>query len=152
MTRAAGVLLTTLLLAATAAAKCISIEEAAQKVGANVCVTGKVLKVARSSGGSFFLDFCENYKACPFTVVVFPSNLKDVGDVRELEGKTIEIAGKVQLWRGRAEIVLRDSRQLKGEAARIPPIPKDYDVQKKGRFSPTAPHPSKDSTKKENEE
>jgi DNA/RNA endonuclease YhcR with UshA esterase domain len=127
------------LLAGMAAAKCIPIEDTPQKIGANVCVTGKVVKVARSSGGSFFLDFCDDYKKCPFTVVVFPSSLRDVGDVRELEGKTIEISGKIQDWRGRAEIILRDSRQLKGEAAKIPPIPKDYDVQKKGRFSATAP-------------
>lgn len=124
-----------LLCSTLAAAKCIPIEEAPNKIGDTVCVAGKVLKVAHSRGGSFFLDFCEDYKKCPFTVVVFPSSLKDVGDVRQLEGKDIEIHGKLQEWRGRAEIILRDVRQLKGEAAKIPPIPKDYDVTKKGKFS-----------------
>ncbi len=127
--------ITILLCSMLAAAKCIGIEEAPQKIGDTVCVAGKVLKVAQSRGGSFFLDFCEDYKKCPFTVVVFPSSLKNVGDVRQLEGKDIEIHGKIQEWRGRAEIILRDVRQLKGEAAKIPPIPKEYDVEKKRRFA-----------------
>lgn len=135
MSNASLITVAVLLCSTFAAAKCIPIEETPQKIGDTVCVAGKVLKVAQSRGGSFFLDFCEDYKKCPFTVVVFPSSLKDVGDVRQLEGKDIEIHGKIQEWRGRAEIVLRDVRQLKGEAAKIPPIPKDYDVTRKGRFS-----------------
>ncbi len=125
-----------LLCSTLAAAACIPIEEAPKKLGDTVCVAGKVLKVDQSRGGTFFLNFCEDYRKCPFTVVVFPSNLKNVGDVRQLAGKDIEIHGKIQEWRGRAEIILRDVRQLKGEAAKIPPIPKEYDVEKKGRFSP----------------
>ncbi len=104
--------------------------------------------MAQSKGGAFFLNFCENYRDCPFTVVVFPSNLKNVGDVRALEGKTIEVFGKITRWRGHAEMVLRDARQLKGEAAKIPPLPKEYDVERKGKFSSTAPKTNKDERPK----
>jgi DNA/RNA endonuclease YhcR with UshA esterase domain len=124
-----------LVMSALGAAKCLPFAEAPQHLGETTCVAGKVLKVNESRGGSLFLDFCEDYKTCPFTVVVFPSALKDVGDVRQLAGKDIEIHGKIQEWRGRAEIILRDARQLKGEAAKIPPLPKDYDVQKRGNYS-----------------
>jgi DNA/RNA endonuclease YhcR with UshA esterase domain len=127
-----------------AAAKCIPHTEADNRIGDQACVTGKVVKVAQSSSGTFFLNFCEKYRDCPFTVVVFPSSLKDVGDVRALEGKTIEIFGKITSWRGHAEIVLKDARQLKGEAAKLPPVPKEYDVERKGKFSSTAPKPNKD--------
>jgi hypothetical protein len=123
----------------TAAAKCLAMEEAAKRVGDQACVTGKVVKVAESKGGTFFLNFCEKYRECPFTVLVFPSDLKNVGDVRQLEGKTIEVFGRIQSWRGHGEIVLRDARQLKGEAAKIPPVPKEYDAERKGKFSPKAP-------------
>jgi hypothetical protein len=44
--------------------------------------------------------------ACPFTVVVFPSGLKDVGDVRRLAGRSIEIRADLKLYDGRAEIIL----------------------------------------------
>lgn len=122
-------------IAAASAAGCIPVEEAPHKIGAVTCVRGKVIKVGESRGGSLFLNFCEDYRKCPFTVVVFPSRLRDVGDVRQLEGKEIEIHGRIQEWRGRAEIILRDARQLKGENAKLPPIPKTYDVERKGQFS-----------------
>jgi DNA/RNA endonuclease YhcR with UshA esterase domain len=139
-------LLSTALWSSTAAAKCIPYTGADNRIGDQACVTGKVVKVAESKSGTFFLNFCEKYQGCPFTVVVFPSNLKDVGDVRALEGKTIEIFGKITSWRGHAEIVLKDARQLKGEAAKLPPVPKEYDVERKGKFSPKAPSSSKDKT------
>jgi DNA/RNA endonuclease YhcR with UshA esterase domain len=139
-------LLSTALWPGAAAAKCIPYTEADNLIGDQVCVTGTVVKVVQSNSGTFFLNFCEKYRDCPFTVVVFPSNLKDVGDVRVLEGKTIEIFGKITSWRGHAEIVLKDTRQLKGESAKLPPVPKEYDVERKGKFSPKAPSSSKDKT------
>ncbi len=133
-----------LLAAGTAAAACIPFEEAPKRVGDTVCVTGKVLKVAQSQGGTTFLDFCEDYRRCPFTVVIFASNLRDVGDVRQLQGTVIQIHGRIQMYGPRAEIILKNSRQLKGEAAKIPPLPKTYDVEKRGGFSAgEAPHKGK---------
>ncbi len=133
-----------LLAAAAARAACIPFEEAPKRVGDTLCVTGKVLKVAQSQAGTTFLDFCEDYRRCPFTVVIFASNLRDVGDVRQLEGKVIQIHGRIQMYGPRAEIILKNSRQLKGEAAKIPPLPKTYDVEKRGGFSAgEAPHKGK---------
>jgi hypothetical protein len=128
------------------AGDCISIEQAAKQVGSNACVTGKVLKVGRSKSGTTFLDFCEDVKACPFVVVIFARDLRDVGDVKQLEGKTIEVGGKIEEYNGRAEIILKDVKQLRGEAASIPALPKNYDVEKHGNFSATSSLPS--STKK----
>jgi len=88
--RMTKVVLLTLVLGGVAAAACIPIEEAPKAIGDTTCVTGKVLKVAESRSGSFFLDFCENYRQCPFTVYVPAKNLRDVGDVRQLEGQVIE--------------------------------------------------------------
>jgi len=127
-------------------AKCVPYTEANKRIGEQTCVTGRVVNVGQSKSGTQFLNFCEQYQGCPFTVVVFPSVLKDVGDVRALEGKTIEIFGKITSWRGHAEIVLKDSRQLKGASAKLPPLPKEYDVERKGKFSSTAPKRSKEKT------
>lgn len=124
-----------LLVSAAAVGECIPFAEAPQHLGETRCVAGKVVNIGESKSGSLYLNFCENYKKCAFSVVVFPANLKDVGDVRQLKEKDIEIHGKITQWRGRTEMVLRDVKQLKGEAAKIPPVPKDYDVEKKGRFS-----------------
>src|SRR6476646_1623732 len=84
------VLLIFLLAPASArAANCLRIHEAAQHIGEAKCVTGKVVRIKVGAKGVHFLDFCEDAMACPFTVVVFASDLKDVGDVRRLVGRTI---------------------------------------------------------------
>jgi|tagenome__1003787_1003787.scaffolds.fasta_scaffold20539655_2 hypothetical protein len=125
-----------LLLTPAAITQCLSIQEAPKNIGKKTCVTGKVLKVQQSQNGAFFLDFCEDYTQCPFTVVVLPLDLQDVGDVRLLQGKEIQIHGKIKDWKGRAEIVLKDVGQLHGaDSTKLPPIPKTYDADRRGNFS-----------------
>src|SRR4051794_23374183 len=61
---------------ALGADKCIPFTDAPKKIDENVCVTGKVEKVSSSArSGTAFLNFCENYKKCAFSVVVFPRDL-----------------------------------------------------------------------------
>jgi hypothetical protein len=131
---------------AHAATDCLPIERASQHVGETKCVTGKVHRVAIGSKGVHFLDFCEDQMACPFTVVVFPYNLKDVGDVRRLEGRNIEIHGAVKLYDGKAEIILNRISQIAGGAAMIPALPKNYDVEKQGHYSAGRMRPTKKPT------
>ncbi len=118
-----------------AASDCLPIREAGKHVGEIKCVTGKVLRVKVGAKGVHFVDFCEDQMACPFTVVVFPHDLKDVGDVRRLAGQMIEIRGPVKLYDGRAEIILNRVSQLTGGSTLIPPLPKNYDVEKQGHYS-----------------
>jgi hypothetical protein len=117
------------------ASDCIPLNQAAQHVGETKCVVGKVLRVKVGPRGVHFLDFCEDQMACPFTVVVFSHDLKDVGDVRRLTGRMIEVRGPVKLYDGRAEIILSRVSQISGGATLIPPLPKDYDVEKRGHYS-----------------
>jgi DNA/RNA endonuclease YhcR with UshA esterase domain len=119
-----------------AAAECIPVADAHQHIGAIQCVSGTVFRVKEGNGGVTFLDFCEEFRSCPFTVVVFGRDLKQVGDVRQLKGRKIEIKGTIQDYDGRAEIILRRPEQLGKDAAYLPPLPKDYDVEKHGKYSP----------------
>lgn len=101
------------------------------------------MRVQAGGRGVQYLDFCEDYRLCPFSVVVFSYDLKNVGDVRQLSGKVIEIRGEVKEYDDRAEIVLENRKQLSGEAASIPSLPKNFDVEQAGHFSPgtfSAPH------------
>ena len=125
------------------ASDCIPIHEAGGHVGETKCVTGKVVRVKIGSKGVHFLDFCEDQIACPFTVVVFGHDLKDVGDVRRLAGRTIEIRGPVKMYDGRPEIILSRIAQITNGAAMIPPLPKNYDVENRGHFSAGRLHPTK---------
>src|ERR1700758_1283897 len=130
------------------ASDCIPIQEVSHHVGETRCVAGKVLKIRIGNKGVHFLDFCEDQLACPFTVVVFQSGLKDVGDVRRLAGRTIEIRGTVKLYDGRPEIILDHISQITGGAAMIPPLPKNYDVENRGHYSAGRLYPSRKPAKK----
>jgi len=110
---------------------CVSFVEASKHVGTSACVSGTVQHVEDGRKGTKILNFCKEPKACPFTVVVFPADLKKMGDVAQLEGRQIEIKGTIQDYDGRAEIVLRRSQQL-GEGAFLlfPTVPTGYDVER----------------------
>src|SRR5215467_2533088 len=86
------------------AGDCVPYTEAGKHIGEHRCVSGQVHNVKTGARGTIFFDYCEDYRVCPFTVVVFPGDLKHVGDVRELTGKMVQIRGEVQEYDGRAEI------------------------------------------------
>jgi len=129
------------------AADCIPIHETGQHIGQVKCVTGKVIRVKVGEKGVHFLDFCEDSVACPFTVVVFAHDLKDVGDVRRLAGRTIEVRGIVKVYDGRPEIILSRISQIEGGAAMIPPLPRNYDVENRGHYSAGRLRPTKKPAK-----
>lgn len=137
------VVLALLLSTGAVASDCLPIADAKQYVGETKCVTGRVVRVKVGAKGVHFVDFCEDQMACPFTVVVFPHDLKDVGDVRRLAGHVIEIRGPVKLYDGRAEIILNRVSQVSGGSTLIPPMPKNYDVEKQGHYSAGRLHPPK---------
>jgi len=138
-----AVFLALVLPAAASASDCLPIGEAARHVGENRCITGKVVRVKAGVRGTHFIDFCQDQLSCPFTVVVFRGDLKDVGDVRRLAGQVIEIHGPVKLYNGRAEIILRNVKQLTAGSILIPPMPKNYDVEKQGHYSAGRMRPPK---------
>jgi len=124
------------------AANCVPFAEAHHHLGKTQCITGRVVHAKEGNSGVTFLDFCENYETCPFVVVVFPGDLRKLGDVHQLKGRTIEIQGTVEEYDGRAEIILRHSQQLGDSASLLPPLskdgavapslPADYDVERRG--------------------
>lgn len=138
-----GVLAVCCLSVSSAASDCVSIGEAGQHVGETKCVTGRVTRVKVGSRGTHYLNFCEDQMACPFSVVIFSHDLKDVGDVRRLAGHTIEIHGLVKLYDGRPEIVLNRASQISGGTGMLPPLPKNYDVENRGHYSAGRLRPSK---------
>jgi len=116
-------------------AECIPFDQARKHIGESECVTGRVVRVARGSKGTHYLDFCEDYRLCPFSVAIFSHDLKNIGDVRGLTGKTIQIRGEVKEYDDRAEIILESKKQLSGEFALLPPLPRSFDVEQRGHFS-----------------
>ncbi len=137
-------------------AECIPFDQARNHLDETQCVTGKVIRVQEGDEGVRYLDFCEDYRLCTFTVVVFPHDLKKIGDVRQLAGKVVEIRGEIKDYDDRAEIVLESSKQLSNGLLRLSPLsqplPRSFDVEQRGHFSPgSARRPRRRSTRKKKE-
>jgi len=118
--------------------ECIPFEKAKDHVGEAVCVTGKIVNVGHSKS-TWYLDFCEDYKDCPFVVVVFERDLKDPEKLKQLEGQTIRIFGPIKLYKGRPEIVLWHEHQLTGEPSAE--TAKERQTAYKKKRDPMAPMP-----------
>ena len=92
---------------------CIGIQEAENYVGKHKCVVGRVYQVFISSSNTAFLDFCEDYRTCPFSAVVFSSDLPNFPNIEQYQGRVVEIDGLIRAYQGRTEIVLVSPDQIK---------------------------------------
>ena len=145
-------LLIALLLPSLCQGDCIPFDQARNHLDETQCVTGKVIRVEEGERGVHYLDFCEDYRLCSFTVVVFQHDLQKIGDVRQLAGKVVEIRGEIKDYDDRAEIVLDDPRQLGNGLMRLSPLPKSFDVEQRGHFSAgTSRPPRKRKARKKKE-
>jgi hypothetical protein len=93
-------------------AACYGYQEAPAHIGERACVRGRLVRAYTSASGTVFLDFCENYKGCPFSGVIFADDAGKFGDLSRYAGKTVTLTGIISFYRGRAEIKLSDPKQL----------------------------------------
>ncbi|MGH9444999.1 MAG: hypothetical protein ACRD3O_04630 [Terriglobia bacterium] len=91
---------------------CVSFRHAASHAGETGCVSGMVLRAYTSKSGNTFLDFCSDYRACPFSSVIFASDRNKFGNLETLAGRTVELRGQITTYSGRTEMILRDPGQL----------------------------------------
>ncbi|HTV56131.1 MAG TPA: hypothetical protein VMI06_14605 [Terriglobia bacterium] len=92
---------------------CVDFHEASSHAGENGCVSGFVLRAFTSKAGNTFLDFCTDYKRCPFSSVIFASDRNKFGNLEALAGRQVEIHGLISTYNGRAEIIIRNPRQIR---------------------------------------
>lgn len=110
-----------LLFAATAApalAQTPTIAPAAAKdhVGEQVTVEGMVAEVHHAaSGRATFIDIGGRYPSNPFVAVIFESDVGKFPNLDALNGKTIDVTGRIHLHRGAPEIILNDPGQIKAK-------------------------------------
>lgn len=110
-----------LLFAATAApvlAQTPTIAPAAAKdhVGEQVTIEGVVAEVHHAaSGRATFIDIGGSYPNNPFAAVIFESDAGKFPNVDALDGKTVDVTGRIRLYRGAPEIILNDPGQIKAK-------------------------------------
>ncbi len=90
----------------------IDYTEALAHVGEYASVRGTLVKAHTSKTGTVFLDFCTNYKTCPFSGVIFADDAKAFGNLSRYNGTTVILTGKISSYQGKAEIILSDPNQL----------------------------------------
>ncbi len=92
---------------------CVDFRDAAAHAGETGCVTGRVLRVYTSRAGNTFLDFCSDYRNCPFASVIFSSDRSKFGNLQTLAGQRIEIHGSITVYQEKPEIIIRDPDQIR---------------------------------------
>ena len=90
----------------------ISATEAKEHIDAQAVVKGKIAEV--NVGERIVrLNFEQPYPKNPFTAVIFPANTNKFPEVEKLKGKTVEISGKIAVYRERPQIVLTSTNQVR---------------------------------------
>lgn len=102
--------------------------EAAQHVGEEAAVTGKVVAVSKSAKGTTFMNFGDKFPRNIFNVTIFASAEGKVGDVKALyEGKVVTVSGKIELGQDqKPQIIIKSPAQIKladGSAPTAPTAP-----------------------------
>ncbi len=92
---------------------CIDFKDAKAHLGEMACVSGRVGRVFTSRNGNTFLDFCADYRTCPFASVIFSSDRKKFGNLEMLRGRQVEIDGAINFYQDRAEIIIHDPQQVR---------------------------------------
>jgi DNA/RNA endonuclease YhcR with UshA esterase domain len=90
--------------------------DAQKHVGESVTVEGPVGDVHHlPSAKVTFVDIGGRYPDNAFTAVILQADAKKFPDVDKLEGKTVEITGQINLYKGHPQIILNDPAQLKAK-------------------------------------
>jgi len=69
------------------------------------------VKTFTAKSGVTFFDFCQGFDACPFSAVIFASDLKAFGDLAGYQ-RTVKLTGVIRSYQGKAEMVLNSPDQI----------------------------------------
>jgi DNA/RNA endonuclease YhcR with UshA esterase domain len=95
--------------------------QAAKHAGETVTVCGVVAAAkfaAQVRGGTTFLDFDKPYPDATFTALIFASDRAKFGaPEKTAAGKELCVTGKIDMYQGKPQIILKDPKQLTAKAA-----------------------------------
>jgi DNA/RNA endonuclease YhcR with UshA esterase domain len=90
-----------------------TLSEVTSHVGEYATVRGEVSSVFESKKGNYFLNMGGQYPHQLFSAVIFSSSSSRFTDIEGLEGKTVEVTGKIKYYQGKPEIILNSASQIK---------------------------------------
>jgi DNA/RNA endonuclease YhcR with UshA esterase domain len=86
--------------------------DAAKHVGETATVTDKVDGVHQSGKGNIFLNMGGKYPNQAFTAFIPSSSAAQFSQPQQYEGKTVAVTGKIQLYKGKPEIIVNSPTQI----------------------------------------
>jgi hypothetical protein len=86
-------------------------DQAAAHVGETATVEGRV-SVSKTPGGETYLDIGGTGNSAPFSGYVSRWNRSEFQDVDKLDGKNVQITGRISTFREKPEIFLTDPGQV----------------------------------------
>ena len=98
--------------AAPSEPKRIAATEADKHFQETCIVTGKVAQVSIREK-LVYLNLDKKFPDSPLTCVIFARATNQFGDLKGLEGKQVEVKGRIEDYREKLQIVLNNSNQLK---------------------------------------
>lgn len=90
----------------------ISAEDATKHYQETMTVTGKVAQVSIREK-LVYINLDKKHPDSPFTCVIFSRATNQFGNIKALEGKSIEVTGKIDDFHDKPQIVLNTTNQLK---------------------------------------
>jgi hypothetical protein len=87
--------------------------EAVRHVGEQAIVFGKVDEVLYAKNGNIFINFGGEYPYNDFTGLILKEDTQKFENLKNLQGKEVEIIGMIKEFNSMAEIVISDTSQIK---------------------------------------
>lgn len=110
---------------------------AARCIGETRRVAGHIDHVSRARSGITYVNFCSDWKGCPFAGIVFSEKAPAFGFLARLSGSEVVVSGTITAYQGHAQIVLTDPAQVTVRSS--PPRPPSVVAVSSGDPLPVAP-------------
>lgn len=118
---------------------------AAEHAGEEATVTGKVVGVSKSQGGTTYLNFGDRFPRQTFSGVVLARDAEKVGDVKQFEGKEVAISGKIEMSPAmKPQIVITAAKRIALASGAADPAP----AEKPASGAPATAAPPKPAARK----
>ena len=86
--------------------------DAAKHVGETATVTGRVDSFHQSGKGNIFLNMGGAYPNQAFTAFIPAGSAAQFPNAQQYDGKTVAVTGKIQLYKGKPEIIVNSPSQI----------------------------------------
>ncbi len=90
----------------------IHFSNAPENVGKTLWVRGLIDHVFISANDNYFLNFCPDFRQCPFSAPIFSEDAVKFEDIGSWSSREVYIYGMIETYEGRPQIIIKDPEQI----------------------------------------